>query len=31
LQAVEQLAGKKAMEKTPAGQYIDDGSGWKKK
>ena len=31
LQAVEQLAGKKAMEKTPDGQYINDGSGWKKK
>ena len=31
LQNVEQLAGKKAMEKTPAGQFINDGSGWKKK
>jgi len=31
LQTVEQLAGNKAMEKTPAGQYINDGSGWQKK
>lgn len=31
LQTVEQLAGKKAMTKTPAGQYIDSGSGWQKK
>lgn len=31
LQTVEQLAGKKAMAKTPAGQYIKTGSGWKKK
>ncbi len=31
LQTVEQLAGKKAIEKTPAGQFVNDGSGWKKK
>ena len=31
LQTVEQLAGKKAMAKTPSGQYVDDGSGWQKK
>lgn len=31
LTTVEQLAGQKAMEKTPTGQYIDNGSGWQKK
>ncbi len=31
LQTVEHLAGKKAIAKTPAGQYINNGSGWKKK
>jgi len=31
LQTVEQLAGRKAMEKTPSGQFINNGSGWKKK
>ena len=31
LQTVEQLAGKKAISKTPAGQFVNDGSGWKKK
>jgi len=31
LQTVEQLAGKKAMDKTPAEQYINNGSGWQKK
>ncbi len=31
LQAVEQLAGKKAIEKTPSGQYIKAGGGWRKK
>ncbi len=31
LQTVEQLAGKKAMAKTPAGQFINSGSGWQKK
>ncbi len=31
LQAVEQLAGKTALSKTPAGQFINSGSGWKKK
>ncbi len=31
LQTVEQLAGKKAMAKTPSGQYINIGSGWQKK
>lgn len=31
LQTVEQLAGKKAIEKTPAGQFVHDGSAWKKK
>ena len=29
--AVEGLAGKKAMEMTPGGQYVQDGGGWKKK
>jgi uncharacterized protein len=28
---VEQLAGKQAIEKTPAGNYIKAGGGWKKK
>lgn len=31
LQTVEQLAGKKAIEKTPAGQFINSGTGWQKK
>jgi uncharacterized protein len=31
LLAVEQLAGKTALSKTPAGQFIDVGTGWKKK
>ncbi len=31
LQAVEQLAGKKAIEKTPPGQFIKTGGGWQKK
>jgi uncharacterized protein YdbL (DUF1318 family) len=31
LQAVEQLAGQKAMEKTPAGQYIRVNGAWRKK
>ena len=31
LQTVEQLAGKKAIEKTPAGQFVNTGSGWRKK
>ncbi|MCF8056483.1 MAG: YdbL family protein [Desulfocapsa sp.] len=31
LQTVEQLAGQTAIGKTPAGQFIDDGTGWKKK
>ncbi|MGI6638421.1 MAG: YdbL family protein [Desulfobulbus sp.] len=31
LGAVEQLAGKKAMEKTPAGQYVQVGGVWVKK
>lgn len=31
LQAVEQLAGKKAIEKTPPGQFIKSGGGWQKK
>lgn len=31
LQAVEQLAGKKAIEKTPAGQFIRINGAWKKK
>ncbi|MBU0961074.1 MAG: YdbL family protein [Proteobacteria bacterium] len=31
LPAVEQLAGKKAIEKTPAGQFVDNGTGWRKK
>ena len=28
---VEVLAGKKAIEKTPRGQFVNTGSGWKKK
>lgn len=31
LKAVEQLAGKKAMSKTPAGQFIQVNGSWKKK
>ncbi len=31
LQAVEQLAGKKAIAKTPPGQFIKMNGGWKKK
>jgi uncharacterized protein YdbL (DUF1318 family) len=31
LQAVEVRAGQKAIEKTPAGGFIDTGSGWQKK
>lgn len=31
LQSVETLAGKKALEKTPSGQFINLGSGWRKK
>jgi uncharacterized protein YdbL (DUF1318 family) len=31
LEAVEVRAGKKAIEKTPAGEYISTGSGWQKK
>lgn len=31
LQAVELLAGKKAIEKTPAGQYVKTNGGWQKK
>jgi len=31
LQAVEQLAGKKAIEKTPPGQFIKTGGNWRKK
>ena len=31
LSAVEQLAGKKAMEKTPSGQFIHVNGAWKKK
>ncbi len=31
LDAVEKLAGEKAMEKTPAGQYIQEAGAWKKK
>lgn len=31
LNAVEQLAGKKAIEKTPAGQFIQINGAWKKK
>ena len=31
LNAVEKLAGQKAMEKTPAGQYVKVGGKWQKK
>lgn len=31
LEAVEVRAGQKAIEKTPAGQYINSGGGWQKK
>jgi uncharacterized protein YdbL (DUF1318 family) len=31
LEAVEARAGLKAMEKTPAGEFIDVGTGWQKK
>jgi len=31
LSTVEEMAGKKALEKTPAGQYIKVGGAWKKK
>ncbi len=31
LKTVEQLAGKKAITKTPAGQFVNNGSGWQKK
>ncbi|PID71417.1 MAG: hypothetical protein CSB34_07460 [Desulfobulbus propionicus] len=31
LNSVEQLAGKKAIEKTPAGQFIQVGGEWKRK
>jgi hypothetical protein len=31
LEAVEKLAGKTALEKTPPGQFINLGSGWQKK
>lgn len=31
LQAVEAQAGLKVIEKTPAGEFIDTGSGWQKK
>jgi len=31
LKSVEQLAGKKAIEKTPGGQYVQIGGQWKKK
>jgi uncharacterized protein YdbL (DUF1318 family) len=31
LQAVEQLAGKKAIDKTPVGQFIKAGGSWRKK
>lgn len=31
LEAVEARAGQKAMSKTASGNYIDSGSGWKKK
>jgi uncharacterized protein YdbL (DUF1318 family) len=31
LQAVELLAGKKAIAKTPAGQFVNLGKGWQKK
>ena len=31
LQAVEARAGLKAIEKTPAGEYVNTGAGWQKK
>ena len=31
LQAVEVRAGQKAIEKTPAGEYVNSGGGWQKK
>ena len=31
IQAVEVRAGQKAIEKTPAGQYVNTGGGWQKK
>jgi len=31
LEAIEVRAGQKAISKTPAGQYINSGDGWKKK
>ena len=31
LNSVEQLAGKATLQKTPAGQFINLGDGWKKK
>ena len=31
LGSVEKLAGKKALEKTPSGQFINLGGGWRKK
>jgi hypothetical protein len=31
LETVEQLAGKKAIAKTPSGQFVNAGSGWQKK
>lgn len=31
LGSVEKLAGRKALEKTPSGQFINLGSGWRKK
>lgn len=31
LEAVEVRAGQKAIGKTPAGQYVDTGGGWRKK
>ena len=31
LEAVEVRAGQKAISRTPAGQYVDTGSGWQKK
>ena len=31
LSTVEKLAGEKLIKRAPAGQYVDTGSGWKKK
>lgn len=31
LRAVEELAGKKAIEKTPSGEFVNTGAGWQKK